>query len=331
MDHNLETLLFEVREEDVGKRIDQFLSEVYPEFSRSYFQKLIKEGFILLNGKKKIKPSYKVKEKEIVTVTIPPDEDFEIIPEKLDLDIYYEDKDVAVVNKPAGMVVHPSPGHTKGTLVNGLLYHFKEISNFGGRERAGIVHRLDKDTSGLMVIAKSEFAHKELQKQFQERTVDKKYFAITTGIIKKDRDLIDLPIGRSIYNRKKMGTVGTNLRDALTEYMVLHRFEKENLTAVDLKIYTGRTHQIRVHMSSIGHPLYNDATYGFKSSSIKSVKLKEFSKKYSYQILVAYRLRFLHPRKNNEIDIKLKKFPDHVDEILKILGFNSGEEILCKL
>ncbi|WP_457624231.1 RluA family pseudouridine synthase [Persephonella sp.] len=306
-------------EEEKGKRLDQFLAGAYPEFSRSYYQKLIKDGLVQVDGKTVKKPSLKLKEGNQVSLTIPPPEKIDVQPENIPLDIKYEDEDIAVIYKPPGMVVHPSPGHTSGTLVNALLYHFENVSQYGGRERAGIVHRLDKDTAGLMVVAKSEFAHKELQKQFQDRTVDKRYMAIVSGIVKKDHGLIDLPIGRSIYNRQKMGTTATNLRDALTEYWVKKRWDEHNLTLVDIKLHTGRTHQIRVHFSEIGHPLLNDRTYGFKKSSLKSEIAREFSQKLGYHALVAYRLSFKHPRTGKQIDISLERIPEPIDHYLSVL------------
>ncbi len=312
---NQEILNFKVEEEFEGKRIDQFLASVYPEFSRSYFQKLIKDGFVLKEENKIKKPSVKVKKGDSYSLIIPPVEEVSIEPENIPLDIYFEDRDIAVIYKPPNMVVHPSPGHTSGTVVNALLYHFKNVSEFGGRERAGIVHRLDKDTAGLMVIAKSEFAHKELQKQFQDRTVEKKYKAIVSGIVKNDYGKIDLPIGRSIYNRKKMGTEATNLRDALTEYWVEERFEEHNLTIVDIKLHTGRTHQIRVHFSATGHPLLNDRVYGFKKSYLKTEKAKKISEKYNYHALVSYKLGFKHPRNEKYMEFKLNQFPEIFKEI----------------
>jgi 23S rRNA pseudouridine1911/1915/1917 synthase len=312
---NQEALNFKVEEEFNGKRVDQFLSSVYPEYSRSYYQKLIKDGFVLINDKKVKKPSSKVKINEIYTLLVPPPEELEIVPENIPLDIYFEDKDIAVIYKPPNMVVHPSPGHISGTVVNAILYHFKNVSEFGGRERAGIVHRLDKDTAGLMVIAKSEFAHKELQKQFQDRIVEKKYKAVVSGIVKKDYGKIDFPIGRSIHNRKKMGLDATNLRDALTEYWVEERLEKHNLTVVDIKLHTGRTHQIRVHFSAIGHPLLNDKVYGFKKSSLKTKEAEELSSSFNYHALVSYKLGFNHPRTKKFVEFELKKLPELFEKI----------------
>lgn len=180
-----EIISFKVEEEFSNKRLDQFLALVYPEYSRSFYQNLIENGFVLLDNNPVRKSSTKVKTGQEFTIIIPPPEPLEIEPENIPLEIYYEDEDLAVVYKPPGMVVHPSVGHTSGTLVNALLYHFKNVSQYQGKERAGIVHRLDKDTAGLLIVAKTEFAHKELQKMFQDREIDKKYKAIVSGIVKK--------------------------------------------------------------------------------------------------------------------------------------------------
>jgi 23S rRNA pseudouridine1911/1915/1917 synthase len=315
-----EIISFKVEEEFSNKRLDQFLALVYPEYSRSFYQNLIEKGLILLDNSPVKKPSTKVKTGQEFTIIMPPPEPLEIEPENIPLEIYYEDEDLAVVYKPPGMVVHPSVGHTSGTLVNALLYHFKNVSQYQGKERAGIVHRLDKDTAGLLIVAKSEFAHKELQKMFQDREIDKKYKAIVSGIVKKDHGLIDLPIGRSIYNRQKMGTVATNPKDALTEYWAEKRFEKHNLTLVDIKLHTGRTHQIRVHFSVIGHPLFNDFVYGFKKSNLSSDLAKNLSDKLNYHALVAYKLTFRHPRTNQILSIELKSLLKEIEEILQELS-----------
>ena len=312
-----EELIF--KSEEKGIRLDQFLAKAYPEFSRSYYQKLIKDGMVYVDEKQTKKPSAKLKENQSVRLIIPPAQSLDVKPENIPLEVHYEDQDIAVIYKPPGMVVHPSPGHTSGTLVNALLYHFGNVSQYGGRERAGIVHRLDKDTAGLMVVAKSEFAHKELQKQFQERTVDKRYKAIVVGIVQKDHGLIDLPIGRSIYNRQKMGTVSTNLRDALTEYWTEKRWENHNLSLVDIKLHTGRTHQIRVHFSQIGHPLLNDRVYGFKKSSLRSDISRKFSEEMNFHALVAYRLSFTHPRTGERLNIQLQKLPEPIESYISIL------------
>jgi 23S rRNA pseudouridine1911/1915/1917 synthase len=314
-----EVLNFKVEKEFEKKRLDQFLASAYPEYSRSYYQQLIKDGNVLVDNKEVKKPSLKLKENQDITVFIPPPPELKIEPENIPLKVFYEDEDIAVIYKPPHMVVHPSVGHESGTLVNALLYHFKNLSEYGGKFRAGIVHRLDKDTAGLMVIAKTDFAHKELQKQFQNREVNKKYKAIITGIPKKKHGLIDLPIGRSIHDRKKMGINATNPRDALTEYWVEKEWNKHNLSLVDIKLHTGRTHQIRVHFSALGHPLLNDKVYNFKLSRLKSDKAKELANKLDYHALVAYRLAFKHPRKNEIIDISLPNLPEPLEEIISEL------------
>ncbi len=325
MEKNIEeTLTFYVDSEFSNKRLDIFLSYAYPEFSRSYFQKLIKEGYVYHGNHKVTKPSKKVKEGEEYTINIPKQEKLDVIPENIPIEIYYEDEDLAVVYKPAGMVVHPSPGHTTGTLVNALLYHFENVSQFGGRERAGIVHRLDKETAGLLVVAKSEYAHMHLQKQFQERVVDKRYKAIVSGIPSKKHALIELPIGRSIYNRKKMGVLTTNAREALTEYWVEFEDKFSNVSLLDIKIYTGRTHQIRVHLSEIGHPILNDRVYGFKRSSIKDKKLQDILNNESAHFLVAYSLGFFHPRTERFMEFELKELPEHFSRVIEHIKRRAG-------
>lgn len=315
-----EIISFKVEKEFSNKRLDQFLALVYPEYSRSSYQNLIENGLVLLDNNPVKKSSTKVKTGQEFTIIIPPPEPLEIEPENVPLEIYYEDEDLAVIYKPPGMVVHPSVGHTSGTLVNALLYHFKNVSQYQGKERAGIVHRLDKDTAGLLIVAKTEFAHKELQKMFKDREIDKKYKAIVSGLVKKEHGLINLPIGRSIYNRQKMGTVAINVKDALTEYWVEKRFEKHNLTLVDIKLHTGRTHQIRVHFSVIGHPLFNDFVYGFKKSKLSSDLAKNLSDKLNYHALVAYKLTFRHPRTNQILSIELKSLPKEIEELLQELS-----------
>ena len=314
-----EVLNFKVDDTFKGKRLDQFLQTVYPEYSRSYYQKIIKDGYTFINDNLVKKPSKKLKGSENITLFIPPVPELKVEPENIPLKIFFEDNDIAVIYKPPHLVVHPSPGHERGTLVNALLYHFKQLSEFGGKFRAGIVHRLDKDTAGLMVVAKSEFAHKELQKQFQNRKVDKRYKAIIVGIPKKEYGIINLPIGRSVKDRKKMGIDTAKPREAITEYWLEKSWKKHNLSLVDIKLHTGRTHQIRVHFSAIGHPLLNDKTYGFKKSLLGSKLAKSLSEKLDYHALVAYRLAFRHPRTNEKIDISLDKLPEPLEDIIQSL------------
>lgn len=315
---NLETINFRVEHELKDKRLDQYLSIAFPEYSRTYYQSLIKSGFVTIDENQVTKPSYKVREGQEITLSIPPPEPLNIEPENIPLKIYFEDKDLAVIHKPAGMVVHPSVGHTSGTLVNALLYHFRNISLYQGIERAGIVHRLDKDTEGIMIVAKSEFAHKELQRMFANREIDKRYKAVVTGLVNKDYGLIDLPIGRSVYDRQKMGTVSTNLRDALTEYWVEKKSQALNLTLVDIKLHTGRTHQIRVHFSALGHPLFNDYVYGFKLSKI-SENLKEIAGQIKFHSLVAYSISFKHPRTGENLVFQIDQMPPQIKRLEEIM------------
>lgn len=315
---NLETINFRVEHELKDKRLDQYLSIAFPEYSRTYYQSLIKSGFVTIDENQVTKPSYKVREGQEITLSIPPPEPLNIEPENIPLKIYFEDKDLAVIHKPAGMVVHPSVGHTSGTLVNALLYHFRNISLYQGIERAGIVHRLDKDTEGIMIVAKSEFAHKELQRMFANREIDKRYKAVVTGLVNKDYGLIDLPIGRSVYDRQKMGTVSTNLRDALTEYWVEKKSQALNLTLVDIKLHTGRTHQIRVHFSALGHPLFNDYVYGFKLSKI-SENLKEIAGQIKFHSLVAYSISFKHPRTGENLMFQIDQMPPQIKRLEEIM------------
>ncbi|WP_461830034.1 RluA family pseudouridine synthase [Aquifex sp.] len=274
-----------------GKRLDKFLSENYKEFSRSYIKKLIEEGFVLVNDEVVKKPSRKLREGDRITLLVPEPEELKVEPENIPIDILYEDKDIAVIVKPCGLVVHPSPGYTSGTLVNALLYHIKDLSSIGGVERPGIVHRLDRETAGVMVIAKNDVAHRELVKQFQERKTEKLYKVLVKGLVKKDYGIIDTPIGRHPYDRKRF-SVREEGKEALTEYWVLKRYERFEITLLKVKIHTGRTHQIRVHFSSIGHPVLGDTTYGFKRTSVPKELLEIMGE---CNMLVAYHLGFYHP------------------------------------
>ncbi len=273
------------------ERLDTFLSKAYPEFSRSYIKKLIEEGLVTVNEQKR-KPSYKVKEGDIVRLFVPEPEPIEVKPEDIPVEVIYEDKDLAVIIKPCGLVVHPSPGYTSGTLVNALLFHIKDLSSIGGVERPGIVHRLDKETAGLMVVAKNDKAHKELTKQFSERKTEKLYKALVVGSVEKEYGMIDKPIGRHPVDRKKFSTSAERGKPAKTEFWVLERFKNLNLTLLKVKIHTGRTHQIRVHLSSLGHPIVGDRTYGFKRTSVPQEILGILGQ---CNMLIAYRLGFFHP------------------------------------
>lgn len=243
-----------------GVRIDRFLSENLEELSRSFIQKLLKEERILADGKT-VKANYKVREGEEITVQIPEPEVLDVLPEDIPLDILYEDDDILVVNKPKGMVVHPSPGHYSGTLVNAILFHCKgQLSGINGVLRPGIVHRIDMDTTGSLLICKTDRAHQILADRLKEHDITRRYHAIVHGNLKEDTGTVNAPIGRHPADRKKMSTKAPNGRHAVTHYRVLERFG--NYTYIECELETGRTHQIRVHMASIGHPIVGDAVYG---------------------------------------------------------------------
>ena len=266
-----------------GLRIDKFLS-LKLELSRSKIQKLIKEEKVLVHGKA-INSSYSVKIDDEIVVDDELDYEIHVEAENIPLDIVYEDDDLLIINKKSGMVVHPAPGHYTGTLVNALLYKYNLSS--GEVNRPGIVHRLDKDTSGLMVVAKNEWTHEKLSIMIANKEVERKYLAIVTGVIKNDSGTIDAPIGRDINNRQKMAVTDINSKDAITHFKVLERFQ--NNTLIECILETGRTHQIRVHMAYIGYPVLNDPLYG-------RGKTTEFG-----QMLHSYSIKFKHPRTNKEI------------------------------
>lgn len=248
-------------EQETG-RIDKVLTGLFPDYSRSQIQLWLKEGVVAVNGQP-VKANYKVKAKDELFVAIPEPETLDVIAEDIPLTIVYEDEDVAVINKPQGMVVHPSAGHSHGTLVNALMYHVKDLSSINGVIRPGIVHRIDKDTSGLLMVAKNDQAHESLAKQLKDKTSLRKYVALVHGEISHDKGTINAPIGRSKVNRK-MQSVREDGKSAVTHFTVLERFE--GFTLVELKLETGRTHQIRVHMQYIGFPLAGDPIYGPKKT-----------------------------------------------------------------
>lgn len=260
--NNMEPVVFTTEEK--GQRLDVFVVERFPELSRSHVQKLIEQGNVLVDGTVR-KANYKLRGGEAVQVTVPQAEPISVEPEDIPLDILYEDKDIIVVNKARGMVVHPASGVYSGTLVNALLFHCQDLSGINGEIRPGIVHRLDKDTSGVMVCAKNDTAHLDLADQIRTKTAHRTYWAIVHGNIKEEAGIIKGDIGRHPTDRKKMAIVRENGKPAVTHFKVLERFGE--YTLVECKLETGRTHQIRVHMTSIGHPLVNDPKYGPKKSS----------------------------------------------------------------
>lgn len=292
-----------VAEEQKSERIDKFVAEINSEWSRSQVQQWIKDAVVTVNGKS-VKGNYKVKGNDEITVTIPEPEELDIQPEDMNLEVYYEDADVLVVNKPRGMVVHPAPGHTKGTLVNGLMYHCTDLSGINGVMRPGIVHRIDKDTSGLLMVAKNDMAHESLVNQLVAKTVTRRYKAIVHGVIPHDKGIIDAPIGRDKKERQSM-TVDENGKNAVTHFQVLERFK--DFTLVECRLETGRTHQIRVHMKYIGYPLAGDPKYGPK----KTLDMNG-------QALHAGVLGFDHPRTGEYIEFEAP-IPEVFEEALNVL------------
>lgn len=247
-----------IYEEKEIERIDKFIARESEEFSRSQIQHWIKEGNMLVNGQV-VKPNQKLYENDQVILKIPPPIELHIEAEQMDLPIVYEDSDVVVINKPRGLVVHPAPGHYSGTLVNGLLAHCNDLSGINGVLRPGIVHRIDKDTSGLIMVAKNDKTHLSLAQQLKDHTVNRRYLAIAHGKIQHDKGTIDAPIGRDPVHRQQMAVISGG-KNAITHFRVIERYEQ--YTLVELQLETGRTHQIRVHMKYIGHPLASDPKYG---------------------------------------------------------------------
>ncbi|MBQ3008826.1 MAG: RluA family pseudouridine synthase [Oscillospiraceae bacterium] len=275
--------------EDSGKRLDAYISS-NTDYSRNSVQILLENGDIAVNSKR-VSKSYKMKEGDIVEITVHPPKDVRITAENIPLDIYYEDNDILVVNKPKGMVVHPANGNESGTLVNALMYHCKDsLSGINGEIRPGIVHRIDKDTSGLLVIAKNDIAHEHLARQFKEHSITRVYNAIVYGNVKNDEGDIDAPIGRHKTDRKKFCVTHQNSKNAFTHYKVLERLN--GYTLIEARLKTGRTHQIRVHMQSIGHPLAGDPVYGPRNV------IKELDG----QALHAGIIGFIHPAKNEYME-----------------------------
>lgn len=241
-------------------RIDRYLSEQCSDMSRSYLQKLVKEGGVCVGGTA-VKSNYKVSAGELVTLEVPEAVEPEIVPEEMALDIIYEDTDIILINKPKGMVVHPAAGHYSGTLVNGLMHHCRaDLSGINGVMRPGIVHRIDMDTTGVLIVCKNDMAHNAIAEQLKEHSITRRYYAVVHGNIKAEEGTVNAPIGRHPVDRKKMSINEKNGREAVTHYRVLERFGQ--FTYVECRLETGRTHQIRVHMASIGHPLLGDAVYG---------------------------------------------------------------------
>lgn len=295
-----------VTEEISGDRIDKFLSEQCEELSRSFLQKLLKSGEVYVNTKA-VKPSYKVTEGDMISFEVPEAVEPEILPEDIPLEILYEDHDVVLVNKPKGMVVHPAAGHYTGTLVNALMFHCKDdLSGINGVMRPGIVHRIDMDTTGVLIICKNDLSHNSIAEQLKEHSITRRYQAIVHGNLKNDEGVIDAPVGRHPQDRKKMCINHQNGKNAVTHYKVLNRFN--GYTHIECRLETGRTHQIRVHMSSIGHPLLGDQVYGPAKSPFKL----------QGQTLHAGILGFIHPRTGNYMEFEAP-LPEYFTKLLRVL------------
>jgi 23S rRNA pseudouridine1911/1915/1917 synthase len=300
----MEQMEITIDEQLEHERIDKLVAGLDQEWSRTQVQQWIKDGNVKVNGKE-VKANYKCEIGDVITICVPEPEPLDVEPEQMELDIYYEDSDVIVVNKPRGMVVHPAPGHLSGTLVNGLLAHCKDLSGINGVLRPGIVHRIDKDTSGLLMVAKNDFAHESLAKQLLEKTVTRKYKAIVHGIIPHDYGTIDAPIGRDKRDRQSMTVTDENGKEAITHFTVLERFK--NYTFIECQLETGRTHQIRVHMKYIGYPLAGDPKYGPK----KTLPIDG-------QALHAGVLGFHHPRTNEYLEFEAP-LPKDFERLLTML------------
>ena len=288
-------------------RIDKYLIDKL-DYSRSKIQKMIKNGDILVNDKK-VKNSYLLNIDDNIYINDDYNEEIDIVPENIPIDIVYEDDYLLVVNKPSGMVVHPAPGNYSGTLVNALMYHCNHLSSVNGDIRPGIVHRIDSDTSGLLLVAKNDEVHNDLAKQISEKTVLRKYIALVSGIIQEDSGTIDAPIGRDKFDRKKMAVTSENSKNAITHFKVLERLN--NATLIECRLETGRTHQIRVHMNYIKHPIINDPVYGTR----KLIDI-EFG-----QMLHAKSIGFIHPITKQYLEFEVD-VPEKFKEILKEFKIN---------
>lgn len=291
-------------ENQEGERIDRYLSEEMEDRSRSYIQKLIKDQYVIVN-QKPVKANYRLSLGDMVEITLPEAKEPDIIPENIPLDILYEDQDIIIVNRPKQMVVHPAPGHYSGTLVNALMYHCgQELSGINGTMRPGIVHRIDMDTTGSLIVCKNDMAHQSLSEQLKVHSIKRVYVAIVHGNIKEDNGTVNAPIGRHPTERKKMSIHTKNGRNAITHYKVLERFGE--YTYIQCELETGRTHQIRVHMASIGHPLVGDQVYGPRKCPFPKLQ---------GQTLHAKTLGIIHPRTGEYLEINAP-LPDYFIELL---------------
>ena len=301
---NKESLIVEERIQDT--RLDSYLSDQLVDLSRNYIQKLIEQGKVSVNGQIEMVKKYKVKNDDHIEVEIPEPERLKIEAENIPIEILYEDSDLLVVNKPQGMVVHPAPGNYNGTLVNALLYHCKNLSSINGIIRPGIVHRIDKDTSGLLMIAKNDKAHRSLAAQLKEHSINRIYTALVHGNVKEERATINAPLGRHHIDRLRMAVVERNGKHAVTHFKVTKRFG--DYTLIEVKLETGRTHQIRVHMAFIHHPLVGDPVYGPQKEKIKL----------NGQALHASTIGFIHPTNNTYMEFTVD-LPQYFSKLLESL------------
>lgn len=286
-----------------NERADSYISKKLEDMSRNSVQKLISDGNITVN-KKIIKSNYKLKKNDVIEIAVPEPEILDINAEDIDISIVYEDDDLAVINKPQGMVVHPAPGHYSKTLVNGLMYHLNNLSSINGVMRPGIVHRLDKNTSGLMIVAKNDASHNFLSDALKEHSINRIYYALVEGIIKNEQGTIDAPLGRSDRDRKKRAVTYKNSKEAITNFWVLKRYK--NYTLVKLKLETGRTHQIRVHMKYIGHPVVGDDVYGRPTNKFGL----------SGQLLHSKIIGFIHPSSKKYMEFE-SELPSYFLKVLE--------------
>jgi len=307
-------VFFVISPNEISRRIDHFLVSCGIPLSRSSIQKLIREGGVRVNGDQ-VKPNYRLRERERIEVSLPHPPCFKHLPEDIPIDILFEDHQLIVLNKPAGLVVHPAPGHNRGTLVNALLHHIPSLPDFGNRERPGIVHRLDKDTSGVMVVAKELKVYLGLVKQFKKHTIKRKYLALVVGYPGKEEGKIDLSIGRDTVHRKKISSRTRRPRYAVTLYQVRERFK--DFTLLEILPETGRTHQIRVHLSSIRHPIMGDSVYGKRGGK------NSLNPPVSRQMLHAWVLGFIHPGRNEYMEFESSP-PADMEGILETLRVQGG-------